>query len=95
MDALKATVPESVQKKIKTWKVKDMSILRGVSLKATSKIHRFKPTVSFEDALKWLCESDPATQNIDFTFIFDNGSAIMFQHGQFFEFENDDEDDDA
>jgi len=93
MDAkIIASVPEKVRDTIKGWKVKDMSILRGVSLKATSKIHRFKPTVTFEEALKWLCDTDSGTQNLDFTFIFDNGSAIMFQQGKYLEFEHDDDD---
>jgi len=91
-----STIPTDTYGKIKSYKVKDMSILRGVSLKATSKIHKFKPPVLLEEALRWLLEQEQQTvQNLDFSFIFENSCALHFHKGKFLEFDDlTDEDED-
>jgi len=70
-----------------------MSVLKGVSLKATSRIHKFDSPVSLENALEWLDEQYKGMQNLDFTFIFQNDSSILFEKGSFTEFDNMDDED--
>jgi len=88
-----SSVPADTRAKAEKSLVKNLSMLRGVSLKATSKIHRFKPSVSLQGSLQWLADQEQqGIHTLDFTLIFDNGSAMNFQQGVFHEFEDDEED---
>jgi len=89
-----STIPADTRAKAEQSLVKNLSLLRGVSLKATSKIHRFKPSASLTSAIQWVAEQEQqGIHTLDFTLIFDSGSAMNFQQGSYKEFEAlDDED---
>jgi hypothetical protein len=60
---------------------------RKLSKMGTSKIHKFKPSVSLKQALEWLSEYGEA----DSSLMFDNNDCFMFERGEFLEFEGDED----
>jgi hypothetical protein len=66
--------------------------LSTLSRMGTSKIHKFTPSVSLEQANKWISEYGACDASI----MFDNGCAVLYEQGKFLEFEDiRDEDDDS
>ncbi len=63
---------------------------RRLSKMGTSKLHKFKPSVSLDQALAWLAEYGEADSSV----MFENDDCILFEAGKFYEFEGDDEEDD-
>jgi len=50
----------------------------------TSKMHKFNPPVTLDQALAWLSEYG----NADSSVVFENNCCLLFEHGTFYEFEN-------
>eukprot|EP01110_Echinostelium_bisporum_P008474 TRINITY_DN30824_c0_g1_i1.p1 TRINITY_DN30824_c0_g1~~TRINITY_DN30824_c0_g1_i1.p1 ORF type:complete len:101 (-),score=1.35 TRINITY_DN30824_c0_g1_i1:43-345(-) len=89
------TVPPEVIKANETSMIKNMSMLKGRSLKATSQIHRFKPPVSLLESLQWIYSAEGSeVANIDFIVIYENGNSIEFEEATFKHYESMDGDDD-
>jgi len=65
--------------------------LSTLSRMGTSKIHKFTPSVSLEQANKWISEYGACDASI----MFDNGCAILFEQGKFLEFEDIRDEDDT
>jgi hypothetical protein len=61
---------------------------RRLSKMGTSKLHKFKPSVSLAQALEWLSEFGPS----DSTIMFESDDSIIFEAGKFIEYEGDEED---
>eukprot|EP00455_Lapot_gusevi_P050257 TRINITY_DN724_c0_g2_i1.p2 TRINITY_DN724_c0_g2~~TRINITY_DN724_c0_g2_i1.p2 ORF type:complete len:114 (+),score=44.81 TRINITY_DN724_c0_g2_i1:50-343(+) len=79
------SIPADVLEKISQWNVKSAFLIKGENAKrGTSKMHRFKPSVTLRGALTW---ADSAGTG-DATFMFENDSAISFQSSRFSDFED-------
>ena len=48
--------------------------------RATSKMHRFKPSVTLSEALQW---ADSEESSNDVTFVFENENSLRFEENQF------------
>ena len=84
-------LPESVYNTVQNLKVKSAFVTKHAndSLRATSKLHRFKPAVQLADALRW---ADHYV-SFDITFLFEDEKALYFFDSHFGRLELEDAED--
>jgi len=86
---LLATIPEATYKKVQEVNVKQVTILKGVSLKSTGFTHKFVPPASLLDATMWLVQQHgQQVFKLDFTFLFGNNNGLIFEKGTYTEFDD-------
>jgi len=86
---LLASIPESVSATISKDKVRQVTILKGVNLKATGFTHKFAPPVSLLEASTWLVKQNgQQVFTLDITFLFTNNNGLIFLNGTYAEFDD-------